>query len=141
RPLRRDGSRRRRRKSQGAVERAPALARDAVGGLMRVDAIVVGGGPGGSTAAWRLAGAGLRTVLLDAAAFPRVKVCAGWVTRAALDDLELDAEKYPLTIQPFSACVLAFEGRRYETRWSRPASYGIARREFCHYQLQRPAAS
>lgn len=108
---------------------------------MRADVVVVGGGPGGSTAAWRLAQAGMHTVLLDAASFPRVKVCAGWVTRAALDDLELDPDAYPLRIQAFSACALAFGGRRHETRWRRPASYGIVRREFDHYLLRRAAAA
>ena len=34
------------------------------------DVIVVGGGPGGSTAAWRLAVAGLSPLVLDAAVFP-----------------------------------------------------------------------
>jgi geranylgeranyl reductase family protein len=105
------------------------------------EAIVVGGGPGGSTAAWRLARAGVRTLVLDAAVFPRVKICAGWVTPAALADLELDPEKYPLTIQGFDACALEFEGARHETRWRRPASYGIIRREFDHYLLERAAAA
>ncbi|MGH7300192.1 MAG: NAD(P)/FAD-dependent oxidoreductase, partial [Candidatus Rokuibacteriota bacterium] len=105
------------------------------------DVIVVGGGPGGSTAAWRLGLAGLRPLVLDAAVFPRVKICAGWVTPEALFDLEVDPDKYPLTIQPFDACVLAFDGARHETGWARPTSYGIIRREFDHYLLERAAAA
>jgi geranylgeranyl reductase family protein len=105
------------------------------------DAVVVGGGPGGSTTAWRLARAGFRPLVLDVAIFPRVKICAGWVTPAALADLEIDPAAYPLTIQGFAACTLAFEGARRETRWRRPASYGIIRREFDHYLLERAAAA
>jgi len=105
------------------------------------DVIVVGGGPGGSTAAWRLARAGLRPVLLDAAVFPRVKICAGWVTHEALTDAQVDPQKYPLTIQAFSACRFEFQGERTETRWRRPASYGILRREFDHYLLDRARAA
>jgi geranylgeranyl reductase family protein len=105
------------------------------------DAIVVGGGPGGSTAAWELCRAGRHPLVLDAAVFPRVKLCAGWVTPAALDDLEIDPDKYPLTIQPFRRCTLEFTGARHETTWRRPASYGIIRREFDHYLLDRAAAA
>jgi menaquinone-9 beta-reductase len=109
--------------------------------VMDHDVIVVGGGPGGSTAAWRLAVAGLRPLVLDAAVFPRVKICAGWVTPEALADLEVDPDKYPRTIQPFDACVLEFSGARHETAWRRPTSYGIIRREFDHYLLERAAAA
>ena len=104
-------------------------------------AIVVGGGPGGSTGAWRLARAGIRTLLLDSAVFPRVKVCAGWVTATALADAEVDPDKYPLTIQPFASCTLAFADTSRQTRWRGPASWGIVRREFDHWLLERAAAS
>jgi geranylgeranyl reductase family protein len=48
------------------------------------DAIVVGAGPAGSTAAYRLAAAGASVLLLDKARFPRDKPCGGGVTIRAL---------------------------------------------------------
>ncbi|MFN5755707.1 MAG: NAD(P)/FAD-dependent oxidoreductase [Planctomycetia bacterium] len=56
------------------------------------DAIVVGGGPGGSAAAIRLARAGRRVLLVDRAAMPRAKVCGCCLSPTALAELEgLDA--------------------------------------------------
>ena len=66
-----------------------------------VDAIVVGGGPAGSTCAWKLREAGLDVLVLDRAAFPRTKLCAGWVTPEALEDLELSPEEYPHSLMSF----------------------------------------
>ena len=108
---------------------------------MRYDVAVVGGGPGGSTAAWQLARRGLRVAVLDAVRFPRVKLCAGWVTHAALADLELDPACYPHTIQPFAAVTVAVGDREHETRWERTASYGIVRAEFDTFLLRRAAAT
>jgi flavin-dependent dehydrogenase len=105
------------------------------------DVLVVGGGPAGSTVAWRLARAGARVTVLDAARFPRVKLCAGWVTPAALADLELDPSAYPHTIQPFSAVSVAVGDVEHETHWERTASYGIVRAEFDTFLLRRAAAA
>ena len=108
---------------------------------MTFDAVVVGGGPGGSTVAWRLARAGARVLVLDAARFPRVKLCAGWVTPTVLRDLELDPASYPHTIQPFETVSIAVDGQEHETRFGRVASHGIVRAEFDAFLLRRAAAA
>jgi geranylgeranyl reductase family protein len=61
--------------------------------MKRFDAIVVGAGPAGSTAAYRLAGAGADVLLLDRARFPRDKPCGGGVTGRA-------ARLLPFSIEP-----------------------------------------
>lgn len=52
------------------------------------EAIVVGGGPAGSTFAWSLANAGHRVLLLDKARFPRHKACSDYVNPAGAQLLE-----------------------------------------------------
>src|SRR5262245_1223324 len=61
--------------------------------MKRYDAIVVGAGPAGSTAAYRLAKAGAGVLLLDRARFPRDKPCGGGVTGRA-------ARLLPFSIEP-----------------------------------------
>jgi geranylgeranyl reductase family protein len=56
----------------------------------RYDAIVVGAGPAGSTAARKLALGGARVLLLDKAPFPRDKPCGGGVTFRADQANDLD---------------------------------------------------
>ena len=48
------------------------------------DVVIVGGGPSGAAAAYDLAEAGFRVVILDKKEFPRFKPCAGGVTTKAL---------------------------------------------------------
>lgn len=54
------------------------------------DCLIVGAGPAGAAAALVLARAGRHPLLLDAAAFPRPKVCGGGVNPLALAALDLD---------------------------------------------------
>ncbi len=70
--------------------------------MAHCDAVIVGGGPAGSTCARVLRRAGWNVVVFDRARFPRDKVCAGWVTPGVFRLLELDPDEYRaagLTIQ------------------------------------------
>lgn len=57
--------------------------------LTRADAVVVGAGPGGSTAAAHLAMAGREVVLLEKDTFPREKVCGDGLTPRVVRELSL----------------------------------------------------
>ncbi|MDQ3368420.1 MAG: NAD(P)/FAD-dependent oxidoreductase [Myxococcota bacterium] len=59
------------------------------------DVIVVGGGPAGSTCAKFLVAGGARVAVVDRAAFPRVKLCAGWLSPAFWDVVSLAPRAYP----------------------------------------------
>ena len=54
------------------------------------DALVVGGGPAGSTTAYRLAERGLSVLLVDKARFPRDKPCGGGMTLRAVKQCPVD---------------------------------------------------
>ena len=110
---------------------------------LQADVVVVGGGPAGSTCARELTRAGLEVLIVDKARFPRDKVCAGWITPAVVDALQLDLEAYRQgrTLQPFEGFrTSALGGREIRTHYGTPISYGIRRCEFDHYLLQQSGA-
>jgi len=113
--------------------------------MRRCDAVVVGGGPAGSSCAWALRRAGADVVVIDRASFPRDKVCAGWVTPAVVSALALDTDEYRRgrTFQPITAFRtgrIDVTSRDVETRYERAVSFGIRRCEFDHYLLCRSGA-
>jgi len=107
------------------------------------DVLIVGGGPAGSTCAWKLRSAGLDVLLIDKARFPRDKVCGGWITPAVIRELEIDLDEYSLgrVFQP----ILGFKTGRLRSRmvltcYGHPISFGIRRCEFDHFLLRRCGA-
>jgi len=106
--------------------------------------LIVGGGPAGSTCARLLKRAGLDVMVLDKKSFPRDKICAGWVTPAVVQELDLDVDAYRATgrtIQPITAFRTGLiEGKVVNTKYPEIVSYGIRRFEFDAYLLERCGA-
>ena len=98
------------------------------------DAIVVGGGPAGSTCAWKLREAGLDVIVLDRATFPRHKLCAGWVTPETLSDLQLDPRDYPLSLMTFDELHLHWKALTVRLK---SRQHSIRRFEFDDFLLRR----
>jgi menaquinone-9 beta-reductase len=63
--------------------------------MRHVETIIVGGGPAGSTCANHLVRNGRDVLVIDKAHFPRLKLCAGWITDKVMRDLEFTADDYP----------------------------------------------
>ncbi len=112
--------------------------------MTQVDILIVGGGPAGSSLAWALRDTSLRIAVMDKRDFPRDKVCAGWVTPAVMDTLQIDLDDYRQgrTLQPISGFRISQLGQKQvETHYqNEPVSYGIRRREFDEYLLRRSGA-
>ena len=107
------------------------------------DALIVGGGPAGSSCAWGLRRSGLDVAILDRRSFPRNKVCGGWITPAVLEELEIDPAEYARSrvLQPITGFKTSYIGGPVvETRYGCPVSYGIRRLEFDDYLLRRSGA-
>jgi geranylgeranyl reductase family protein len=107
------------------------------------DAIIVGGGPAGSTCARTLVREGMRVALLDRKAFPRDKVCAGWITPEVVSTLQLNPADYETArvLQPIHSFRTGLiGGTALTTRYDEVVSYGIRRCEFDDYLLKRAGA-
>jgi flavin-dependent dehydrogenase len=96
--------------------------------------IIVGGGPAGSTCAWKLKQHNIPTLILDKKKFPRNKICAGWITPSVLKDLDVEKKDYPHQIATFSRLNYYFFGKKIPIR---TRQYAIRRFEFDHWLIKR----
>jgi len=104
------------------------------------DVAVLGAGPAGSTAAYRLASAGARVLLVDKAVFPRDKPCGGGVTGRA-------ARLLPFSLEPVVEdrieridCRLRYRRRSRFVRTARePLALMTQRRRLDHFLLEKAA--
>ena len=109
------------------------------------DVIVVGGGPAGATAAYRLGQSGARVLLLDKAnEFPREKPCGGGLSARLLDRFPyvrefLDAGEVPVNRIP-RVHLESPDGTRVTYRQNEPILYLIRRWEFDAALFRRAAS-
>ncbi len=99
----------------------------------RADVIVVGAGPGGSTAAKLLAARGYSAVLIDRSNFPRHKTCASWINRLAFERFSyLKNSLSDLVENPFYGVTFYDHSIDREARYleSRPSGYLSLRSKF-----------
>jgi flavin-dependent dehydrogenase len=106
--------------------------------VQEFDVVIVGGGPAGSTCAWKLGQAGFDALILDRASFPRTKLCAGWITPEVVDDLEFDIDGYPHAFMSFDK--LHFHFRHFSFP-KRTVQHSIRRFEFDDFLLKRSGAT
>jgi geranylgeranyl reductase family protein len=104
--------------------------------MKRYDVIVVGAGPAGSTAAYRLAKAGADVLLVDRARFPRDKPCGGGVTGRAARLLAFSIE--PVVEHVVTAVDLRLRyGKTLARGDGQPLVYMTQRRRLDHFLAQK----
>ena len=77
------------------------------------DVVIVGGGPAGSTCARLLVAGGLRVAVIDRAEFPRVKLCAGWLSAEFWDAAGVRPNAYPHGLWEWHTAHVHYGGRDY----------------------------
>jgi flavin-dependent dehydrogenase len=80
---------------------------------------------------------GADVLVLDKEVFPRLKLCAGWITPQAVQDVDLDPVSYPQRFLTFRKLHFHFKGVRLPVRC---VQHSIRRFEFDQWLLQQSGA-
>ncbi|HEY1283538.1 MAG TPA: NAD(P)/FAD-dependent oxidoreductase [Steroidobacteraceae bacterium] len=105
--------------------------------MQTCDVLIVGGGPAGSAAARRLKTGGADVLVLDKEDFPRLKLCAGWITPEVVRDLEIDIPSYPHRFLTFDRLHVHVKGLYVKVPC---VQHSIRRVEFDDWLLKRSGA-
>ncbi len=101
------------------------------------DVIVVGAGPAGSSCARFLTEAGKRVVILDRVSFPRVKLCAGWLSNPVWTELALTPDDYDRSLWKWNRCYVHFGGNCHQVEVD---GFFIRRVEFDDFLVRQSGA-
>jgi flavin-dependent dehydrogenase len=77
---------------------------------------------------------GGEAIVLDKHEFPRLKLCAGWITPKVIRDIQMDVDSYPHSLVRFDRLNFHIRGFRLPVR---TRQYSIRRVEFDHWLLKR----
>lgn len=102
--------------------------------MIESEVIIVGGGPAGAACAWKLNQARIQTLILDKTEFPRLKLCAGWVTPKVFKYLQIAPSDYPHSLLRFNTLHFSFHGKRLPVK---TRQFSIRRIEFDEWLLKR----
>jgi geranylgeranyl reductase family protein len=106
----------------------------------RFDAVIVGAGPAGSTAAYRLADAGRRVLLVDRARFPRDKPCGGGLTMRAVRLLPFSVDPVVEDVVDRIEVRLGY-GKHFERTGRAPLCLMTQRLRLDHFLVQQASAA
>jgi flavin-dependent dehydrogenase len=80
---------------------------------------------------------GIDVLILDKAAFPRTKLCAGWITPQVLSDLQIDVQEYPHRFLTFKKIKVHLAGLLFGFA---TIQHSIRRYEFDEWLIERSGA-
>lgn len=103
---------------------------------MIYDVAIIGAGPAGSSAAYELAKAGLKVVLLDKEKFPRFKPCGGGLSLKARDLLDFDIGD--IIERKIKSAKIFYKKKEYiELGSDDHIGYLVDRAEFDHFLVRK----
>jgi menaquinone-9 beta-reductase len=105
--------------------------------MEKADVLIVGAGPAGSACARRLVQNGRKVILLDKSNFPRMKLCAGWITPRVFHYLGISPDSYPHSLTRFKKFHISIKGFSFTLPTNQ---FAIRRIEFDQWLLEQTGA-